>query len=306
MSVESMTADRQIRLARRLGFPAAIVALVCVVLMVADAIAANRRAPADEARLLALEEQVRTDAETAPALEAERERQTDASLVRERRNRSIGLVLTVAAIAALACGKWAGSLRPHAGPDPRVLVAQRLEPSGVSLERLMGREVLDTRQGIDLAFVDDLVQRLGTSREAAIPILQAIQSHYRYLPEEALRRVCETTAITPAQVAGTSSFYAQFRSTPVGRYLVRVCHGTACHVAGVQQVTDELHRHFAVPAGDDTDPRRNFTFEPVACIGCCSLAPVMMIEDETAGRLSPASACQTLDSLVPDSVGVPS
>ena len=113
---------------------------------------------------------------------------------------------------------------------------------------------------------------------------------------EALARVCERTEITPAQIAGTSSFYAQFRRSPVGRYVVRVCHGTACHVAGAEQITSELRRHLEIPPGEDTDPRRRFTLDPVACLGCCSLAPVMMIEDETVGRLSPARARQALDA----------
>jgi len=143
------------------------------------------------------------------------------------------------------------------------------------------------------------VTRLGRGREAAIPILQAIQTHYRYLPDEALRRVCELTEITPAQITGTSSFYAQFRRSPVGRHVVRVCHGTACHVAGAEQITQELRRHLEIAPEEDTDSLRLFTIDRVACLGCCSLAPVMMIEDETAGRLSPAGARQALDAVEP-------
>ena len=79
--------------------------------------------------------------------------------------------------------------------------------------------------------------------------------------------------------------------------MVRVCHGTACHVAGADQITRELRRHLEIPAGEDTDPRRLFTIDKVACVGCCSLAPVMMIEEETAGRLTPATARQVLDNL---------
>ena len=152
---------------------------------------------------------------------------------------------------------------------------------------------------VDLAIVDEQVARFGREREAAIPILQAIQTHYRYLPDAALQRVCELTEITPAQIAGTSSFYAQFRRSPVGRYVVRVCHGTACHVAGAEQIDQELRRHLEIPPNQDTDLRRLFTLDAVACLGCCSLAPVMMIEDETAGRLTPASARQALDEVVP-------
>jgi NADH:ubiquinone oxidoreductase subunit E len=152
-------------------------------------------------------------------------------------------------------------------------------------------------EAVDLEFVDELIDRFGRGREAAIPILQAIQSHYRYLPDEALQRVCEKTEITPAQIAGTSSFYSQFRRSPVGRHVVRVCHGTACHVAGADQITQELRRHLEIPPDADTDSQRLFTLDKVACVGCCSLAPVMMIEEETAGRLSPATARQALDTV---------
>jgi NADH:ubiquinone oxidoreductase subunit E len=75
---------------------------------------------------------------------------------------------------------------------------------------------------------------------------------------------------------------------------VRVCHGTACHVAGVDPVMDEMRRRQGIPSGDDTDPGRRFTLDPVACLGCCSLAPVMMVDGDVAGRLTPATACATL------------
>jgi NADH:ubiquinone oxidoreductase subunit E len=148
---------------------------------------------------------------------------------------------------------------------------------------------------VDLSFVDDLVAAEGRSKEAAIPILQAIQSHYRYLPDEALRRVCELTEVTPAQIAGTSSFYARFRRSPVGDHIVRVCHGTACHVAGARQITEELRRQLHIPEGADTDPSRRFTIDEVACLGCCSLAPVLMVDEQTAGRLTPMAAVAALD-----------
>src|SRR5205085_1358175 len=139
-----------------------------------------------------------------------------------------------------------------------------------------------------------LIGEHGRSPEAAILILQAIQTHYRYLPDEALRRVCDLTEITAAQIAGTSSFYHQFRRSPVGKHIVRVCHGTACHVSGARQIADELRRHLAIPDGEDTDAARMFTVEEVACLGCCSLAPVLMVDSQTAGRLTPAAAANAL------------
>ena len=132
-----------------------------------------------------------------------------------------------------------------------------------------------TGEDLDLSVVDAAVADCGRSASAVIPILQKLQEHYRYLPEAALRRVCEITEITQASIAGVSTFYSQFRNRPVGRHLISVCHGTACHVKGAGLVHDALMRHLKIEEGDDTDPGRVFTVEKVACLGCCTLAPVM-------------------------------
>jgi NADH:ubiquinone oxidoreductase subunit E len=247
---------------------------------------------------------VKTDAGTAEELHKERDRQTSVSLTRKTVRRAVAWALLLSGGGFVAGGKWAMSFRPQPLPPLEALVALRFPPAAPAAKKKQDAPPPAgpaEEEEIDLGFVDDLVRRFGSSREAAIPILQAIQNHYRYLPDEALQRICELTDITPAQIAGTSSFYAQFRRSPVGRYVVRVCHGTACHVAGAEQITQELRRHLEIPPEADTDPRRLFTIDKVACLGCCSLAPVMMIEEETAGHLTPASARQTLDGLVPRS-----
>ena len=136
---------------------------------------------------------------------------------------------------------------------------------------------------VDLKYVDEAVQRLGRAPDAVIPMLQALQDHYGYLPEEALRRVCAATQITPAAISGVSTFYDMFRHEPSGKHIVHVCHGTACHVGGSERVEDALRRHLRIPEGSDTDADRRFTIERVACLGCCTLAPVVRIEEETIG-----------------------
>src|ERR1035438_4338829 len=136
---------------------------------------------------------------------------------------------------------------------------------------------------IDLKYVDEAVEQIGSTPDAVIPILQAMQDHYGYLPEEALRRVCTATQITPAAIAGVSTFYDMFRHEPSGKHIVHVCHGTACHVGGAERVEDALRRHLHIPDGSDTDADRRFTIERVACLGCCTLAPVVRIEQETIG-----------------------
>jgi NADH-quinone oxidoreductase subunit F len=140
---------------------------------------------------------------------------------------------------------------------------------------------------VELGYVDEVIQRLGRAPDAAIPVLQALQDHYGYLPEEALRRVCATTQITAAAISGVSTFYDMFRHEPVGKHIVQVCHGTACHVGGAERVEDALRRHLQVPKGAHTDASRQFTIERVACLGCCTLAPVVRLADETMGYATP-------------------
>jgi NADH-quinone oxidoreductase subunit F len=141
---------------------------------------------------------------------------------------------------------------------------------------------------LDLTFVDQIVERLGRGSDAVIPILQAIQSHYRYVPSEAIERVCRLTDITPAAIVGVSTFYNQFRHRPVGRHIIRVCHGTACHVKGSERIQDAFERLLRIAAGEDTDSEGLFTVQKVACLGCCTLAPVAQIDGLTYGRLAPA------------------
>lgn len=138
----------------------------------------------------------------------------------------------------------------------------------------------------DLGVVDQVVAELGRAPSAVIPILQRLQQHYRYLPESALKRVCELTEITPATISGVSTFYSQFRHKPVGRHIISVCHGTACHVKGSELIQDSLARHLGIKAGEDTDRDGVFTLERVACLGCCTLAPVIKIDDVTYGHLT--------------------
>ena len=121
--------------------------------------------------------------------------------------------------------------------------------------------------------------------EAAVPILQAIQQHYRYLPPEALQRVCELTEITPAAITGVSTFYDSFRHRPVGRHIISICHGTACHVKGSSLIQDAVERHLKLQPGSDTTDDGNFTVMPVACFGCCTLAPVIRIDETNHGHL---------------------
>ena len=130
---------------------------------------------------------------------------------------------------------------------------------------------------VDLKFVDEAIQRIGTGPDAVLPILQAMQEFYGYLPQEALVHISQHSRIRPAAIAGVASFYDMFRRKPAGKHIVRVCRGTACHVTGAERVEDALRRQLGIGAAEDSDPERTFTIEPVACLGCCTLAPVVKI-----------------------------
>ena len=152
---------------------------------------------------------------------------------------------------------------------------------------------------LDLKFIDAAVERLGREPEAAIPLLQAIQDHYRYLPVPALQRLAELTRITPAQIAGISTFYSQFRHRPMGKHLISVCHGTACHVKGSGPLHDALHRRLGITGTEeDTDSEGVFTVQKVACLGCCTLAPVLQIDGVTYGHMTADRVSSVLEDFL--------
>ena len=144
------------------------------------------------------------------------------------------------------------------------------------------------------AQVDQWVSRIGTGKEAIIPLLHAVQDEYRYLPEPALRHICEVTEITPSDIAGVSTFYTRFRHEPIGEHLIHVCTGTACHVKGADLILEAFARELRIPEGRDTDPQGQFTIQKVACLGCCTLAPVVQIDKMTFGRLKPGGIANVL------------
>ena len=151
---------------------------------------------------------------------------------------------------------------------------------------------------LDLSYVDEVVSQLGGTAEQAIPILQALQVHYRYLPDAALRRVCELTGIAPATLAGVSTFYAQFRHRPMGQHHVKICNGTACHIQGAEDIHESLCKHLHIGEGEDTDKDGIFTVEKVFCVGCCTLAPVVQINDESYAHLTREKAPKMLDEFL--------
>ena len=282
---------------RRTAWISGTLVLAGIAALAVDWGVAACRARTNDAIVLELQEQGKEDAEAAARLEAEQKRITDSLLARRGRDRAIGwILLGAAAVFRASVQRIAAAGGRPVADTKEIAAAAAPAPDGRRKKRKKAKRTAGPAEAdTDPSFVDRAVSLHGRGREAAIPLLQAIQQHYRYLPEDALRRLCAITDITPAEIAGTASFYGQFRQSPVGRHRVRVCHGTACHVAGARQITEELRRHFKIPEGADTDAGRTFTIEEVACLGCCSLAPVLMVDEHTAGRLTAATAAAALE-----------
>ncbi|HLO66713.1 MAG TPA: NAD(P)H-dependent oxidoreductase subunit E [Holophaga sp.] len=143
---------------------------------------------------------------------------------------------------------------------------------------------------VDLAAAREILDRMHPVRPGdLIPLLQKLQGAYGYLPADVLHEVSAATAIPLSRMYGVITFYSQFSTSPRGRHTVRVCSGTACHVKGSRELLEAIHHEIGVEDnGSTTDGR--FTLETVACLGTCFLAPVMMVNDEYFGSLSPAQA----------------
>jgi len=139
----------------------------------------------------------------------------------------------------------------------------------------------------DFTLIDPALKKYRNDGEGnLISILQTAQEQYGYLPEELLLHIAEKSGIKPAKVMGVATFYTQFRLKPVGKNLILLCQGTACHVNGSGAIEDAIKAEIGVLEGEIT-PDGLFTYNNVACLGCCSLSPVMMINGETYGSLTP-------------------
>jgi NADH-quinone oxidoreductase subunit F len=300
------------------GIFAGFLAILAAVWLLSVYIHARIVTPDNAARIEALKEEAKTDTTVQEILQPELERQYQALAVRRLAYDLGGLALMISVGVFLVWirwlrprpGEWAGIPARLAGQlSIRVDTATREMPS-VLLKQSPGDNRISAAaasypadplpvsagapETLDFAPLETILKTEGRSPESVIPILQAIQSHYRYLPDAALRHIIRVGGISPAQIAGVSTFYTQFRHKPVGKHIIRVCVGTACHVSGAGSVDGELRRCLNISGDADTDPSGRFTIEHVACIGSCSLAPIVTIDDGIYGHMSALSAGNTL------------
>ena len=142
----------------------------------------------------------------------------------------------------------------------------------------------------------DIFSNFKGEKGELIPVLQAVQEEFGYLPNDTMVKIAKFTGASESNVFGVASFYAQFRLTPTGKNKINVCRGTACHVRGAPQILEEVERHLGIKEGEST-PDLEYSLETVACIGCCALAPVITINDEVFGKLSLKDVAKVLPNM---------
>lgn len=151
-------------------------------------------------------------------------------------------------------------------------------------------------QKIDLKQIEGVLDELAKVKGSLITILQKTQDIYGYLPKDAIIYISERTGIAESEIMGVATFYTQFRLTPVGKYLIMLCQGTACHVNSSGLILQTIKDELGIEDGETTDDGL-FSLKCVACLGCCSLSPVMMINESTYGSLTPEKTKKILKEL---------
>jgi len=149
---------------------------------------------------------------------------------------------------------------------------------------------------IDLKLIEPVLDELAQVKGSLITILQKTQDIYGYLPRTAIEYISKRTDIPESEIMGVATFYTQFRLTPVGKYLIMLCQGTACHVNSSELILQTIKDELGIDDGETTEDGL-FTLKCVACLGCCSLSPVMMINENTYGSLTPEKTKKILKEL---------
>ena len=141
-------------------------------------------------------------------------------------------------------------------------------------------------ENVDLSLLEDVLASYANVKGSLITILQKTQEIYGYIPIEAVYHISARTGLTPAKILGVATFYSQFRFQAVGKYLIMICKGTACYVNGAERIIEAVQEELGIGDNQTTEDGL-FSLSLVSCLGCCSLAPVMMINEDTYGSLTP-------------------
>ena len=146
---------------------------------------------------------------------------------------------------------------------------------------------------VDLSLLDPILKKHENQEDALIDVLQEIQEIYSYLPEEALNRLSREADIPMSRIYAVATFYAQFYLAPRGHNIIRVCRGTACHVRGGSLILEAVERELGI-VESETTPDLEYSLETVACIGACALAPAMVVNENTYGKMTPSEAANVI------------
>ena len=152
------------------------------------------------------------------------------------------------------------------------------------------------KKTVDLSLLDGVLSEYAEVKGSLITILQHTQEIYGYLPKDAIELISERTGIATAEIMGVGTFYTQFRFEPVGKYLIMLCQGTACHVNSSELILQTIQDELGIDDGQTTEDGL-FSLKCVACLGCCSLSPVMMVNEDTYGSLTPDKTKKILKEL---------
>jgi NADH-quinone oxidoreductase subunit E len=147
-------------------------------------------------------------------------------------------------------------------------------------------DLLEGEDEVIQAAVGAVLQSCGTGRENLIPVLQGVQERLGYLPGLAMRQIAASMQLPEVEVFGVGTFYNQFRLNPPGKHRIRVCMGTACHMMGGRIILESFERRLSIQEGETT-PDREYSLERVACVGCCALAPVVVVDEKVEAKVSP-------------------
>ena len=148
-------------------------------------------------------------------------------------------------------------------------------------------------ENVDLSLLEDVLAHYADVKGSLITILQKTHETYGYIPIDAVYHISERTGLTPAKILGVATFYSQFRFQAVGKYLIMICKGTACYVNGAERIIEAVQEELGIGDNQTTEDGL-FSLSLVSCLGCCSLAPVMMINEDTYGSLTPEKVVKIL------------
>lgn len=167
-------------------------------------------------------------------------------------------------------------------------------------EAVAVKEETEMEEPVDLAIAEKVIEKYKDIPGNLMPVLQGIQDEYGYIPKPTVDLVAERLNVYPSQIYGVLTFYAQFHLKPRGKFIIRVCMGTACHVLGAERIRETFFERLGIGHAETSEDKR-FTFELVACLGACGMAPLAMVNDETYGKMT----VQRVDDIIKEYSSLP-